>query len=628
MLTRMNELPPITIDMETYFDKTYSLTKMEVIFYVRDPRFEVLGFAYMEDGQAAQWFSGDHAQTQAKLLSLDLHRREVRAHNAMFDGAILEWVFGIRPLRYLCSMMAARPFVVPFTGSASLEICAKFWQLPPKGDKILSQTIGVRRADLHLALLHGKIADYCRNDAALCHNICDIVLKQLPQDELDLIDLTIKKFLRGKLTLDQAALAKALDEILVKEAHTLLKVAVLGATREQIVSNQKFADLLIKRAVIAPTKTSPTTGKPTFAFSKKDPMFLALLKHPDPAVVQLVEARLLLKSSIERTRLQKFLDIGKISPTMPVPLLYYGAHTGRFSGMGGFNMQNLPKKTALRNALHAPPGHQVIVADLKAIEARITAVLAGETTLVQKFHDGVDVYTDFASMLFETSTTDITEEERFIGKMCILGLGFGMGATKFTDTMDSLGVPMDGERAAEIVATYREVYPRIPQLWRTLDKLIKQMLTLSPTHSSWCHFPVAGLASPMRVLRDVIELPNSMRLNYPELSTSSVMGHFVYRSFHGPGRSTMTNLWGGTLCENIAQALARIVLARAEVRLAKAGLTAVMQVHDELVFVVPEHTVPTVTDVIRRVLTDPVPWMPGLPLACTIEAGDSYGGAK
>jgi DNA polymerase len=90
----------------------------------------------------------------------------------------------------------------------------------------------------------------------------------------------------------------------------------------------------------------------------------------------------------------------------------------------------------------------------------------------------------------------------------------------------------------------------------------------------------------------------------------------------------MTNLWGGTLCENIVQALARIVLARAEIRLAKAGLTAVMQVHDELVFVVPEHTVPTVTDVIRRVLTAPVPWMPGLPLACTIEAGDSYGGAK
>jgi len=623
------QLPPITIDFETYYDKQYTLSKMNVIPYVRDPRFEVIGFSWQEEGHEAQWFSGDFHATKAKLLSLELHRRMVTAHNAMFDGSIIEWIFDIRPRKYFCTMMAARPFVMPFTGGVSLATCAEFFMLPRKTDAV-RKMIGVQRTDFSADLLT-EYSEYSINDTVISTMLRETLAPRLPKDEQDVIDLTIKKFLRGRLVLDRGVLEKAQEEIQLREANALLKVSAMKVTREQLVSNSLFAGLLKRQGVDPPKKTSPSTGLPTFAFSKKDPEFMALLKHNNHKVAWLVESRLTLKSSIDRTRVQAFLDVERTCPTMPVPIMYYAAHTGRFGGMMGLNMQNLPQKGALRNALRAPPGFKVIVADLKAIEARITAVLAYEVDLVRKFREGVDVYTDFASALYEKPAEDIDRSERFVGKMCILGLGFGMGPTKFKDTMDSLGVPMSEIRATEIVAVYRSLYPNIKKLWRKLDGILEKMVSIRPDGGSvWYQFPGGGLKPPLRVTHQRVELPNSMCINYPELSHGGKLNKtvYAYHSFHGPSLSTRLHIWGGAFCENIVQALARIVLVRAEVRLARSGLVSVMQVHDELVFVVPEHTVEAVKSVITRLLTDPVPWMPALPLACTIGVGDSYGECK
>jgi DNA polymerase len=622
------QLPPITIDFEAYYDKQYTLSKLNVVNYVRDSRFEVIGFSWQEEGQEAQWFSGGFHATKAKLLSLELHRRMVTAHNVMFDGSIIEWVFDIRPRRYFCTMMAARPFVVPFTGSASLATCAEFFELPRKTDAV-RKMVGLHRTDFSADLLT-EYSEYCINDTAISTMLREVLASRLPKDEQDVIDLTLKKFLRGRLLLDRGVLEEAQKELQIREANALLKVSAMGVTREQLVSNDQFAALLRLQNVPIPMKKSPSTGQSTYAFSKKDPEFMELLKHDNHKAAWLVESRLILKSSIDRTRVQTYLDIERVCPTLPVPLMYYAAHTGRFGGMMGLNVQNLPQKGALRNALRAPPGFKVVVADLKAIEARITAVLADEVDLVRKFREGVDVYTDFASALYVKSAAEINSSERFVGKMCILGLGFGMGPTKFKDTMDSLGVPISETRATEIVAVYRSLYPNIKKLWRKLDGILEKMVSILPNGGSvWHRFPGGGLNPPLRVTHQRIELPNSMCINYPELGIAQGSnGNYTYRSFHGKGLSKWSHIWGGALCENIVQALARIILVRAEVRLARTGLVSVMQVHDELVFVVPEHTVEAVKSVITRILTDPVPWMPGLPLACTLGSGDSYGECK
>jgi DNA polymerase I-like protein with 3'-5' exonuclease and polymerase domains len=619
------QLPPIALDFETFYTKEYSLTKMTPVHYVLDPKFEVIGFAYAEDGKAAHWFSGTFAETKAALESLQLDKRLVICHNAMFDGSILEWQFGIRPLKYFCTMMGSRPFITPFTGAMSLAKGAEYLELPSKGDEV-AKVIDKRRLDFSAPELR-RYGEYCVNDVNICMAMFHFIMARLPEDEADLIDLTIRKFTRGKLQLDRDKLQQAQEDIADAEAKALLVLAALGVKREQITSNPQLAMLLKSYGVEPPSKASPADPtRQTFAFAKKDPEFLALKNHPDSRVQQIVEARLLLKSSIERTRVQQFLELERIHDRLPVPLLYYGAHTGRFSGMMGINLQNLPRGSALRKSVVAPPGYKIISADLSAIEARITAVLAGQWDLVDRFRHGADVYSEFATELYgyPVSSDPSTFTERFVGKMCILGLGFGMGPPKFNLTMASLGIPMDEDESIRIVGVYRKKFRFIPQLWRSMDACVSKMIELQ-NGLAWYGFPDKDTLLTFK--QKQVILPNGMPIFYPLLSRDP-QNRCVYQVKETPSKVYWKPLWGGSLTENVVQAMARIILSRAELRLAKAGLESALQVHDELVYVVPEAAAPRVVDVVRRVLTDPVPWMPRLPLACTIGVGNSYGETK
>jgi DNA polymerase len=619
------QLPPVTLDFETFYTKEYSLTKMSPVHYVFDPRFEVIGFAYAIGDGRPNWFSGTHDECKAKLETLQLDQRTVIAHNAMFDGSILEWQFGLRPLKYFCTMMGSRPFITPFTGSMSLAKGAEYLELPAKGNEV-AKVIDKHRLDFTVRELE-EYGKYCVNDVGICYSMYQFIMARMPDDEVDIVDLTIKKFVRGKLVLDRDKLLAAQEECADTEAKALLVLSALGVSRTQVTSNPQFATLLRSYGVDPPEKMSPTVpGRVAFAFSKKDPGFLALRAHPNPKVQQLVEARLLLKSTIERTRVQQFIELEELTSRLPVPLLYYGAHTGRFSGMMGINLQNLPRGSALRKSVVAPPGYKVISADLSAIEARITAVLAGQWDLVERFAQGIDVYSEFATELYGYPVSDdpSTFTERFVGKMCILGLGFGMGPGKYCATMAGLGIPMSDEEAERTVKFYRSKYRCIPTLWRKMDACVAKMIELQ-NGLSWYGFPES---QPLLTFKQKqVILPNGMPIFYPKLSRDN-LNHTQFEMHETASKVYMKPIWGGSLTENVVQALARIIISRAELRLARAGLEAALQVHDELVYVVPEAAAPRVVDVVKRVLTDPVPWMPELPLACKVGVGDSYGETK
>jgi DNA polymerase len=544
----------------------------------------------------------------------------------MFEGAIIEWRFGIRPFRYFCTMMGQRPYITPFTGSMSLGSGADYLGLPQKGGTV-KKFIDRNRVSFTQAELL-EYGDYCCNDVTLTGGVYLFLDQRIPDDEALLLDLTIKKFTRGKFALDRDVLDEALQTVLDTEAKALLSLDALGLKRIDVTSNPRLASHLQKRGVNVPVKPSPADPtKTTFAFAKTDSEFVALRHHSDPVVALLVETRLLLKSTIERTRLQQFIDIESITSRLPVPLLYYGAHTGRFSGMMGINLQNLPRSSALRKAIIAPPGYKVVSADLSAIEARITAVLAGQWDLVDRFAAGADVYSEFATALYgyEVTNCDATFTERFIGKMCILGLGFGMGVAKFEATLEAMGIPITPELAAKTVALYRRKYRQIPQLWRRMDECVSKMMELQ-NGLAWYGYPSVGETILTFKQKQMI-LPNDMPIFYPKLCRDGKNGA-QYLNYEGPGNAYWKPLWGGSLTENAVQALARIIISRAELRLARAGLVSALQVHDELVFVVPENTVEQVVKVVTKVLTDPVPWMPRLPLACKVGIGDSYGAAK
>lgn len=259
---------------------------------------------------------------------------------------------------------------------------------------------------------------------------------------------------------------------------------------------------------------------------------------------------------------------------------------------------------------------------MSQIEARITACLAGQTDLVESFRkydaipkkdDGTDrdVYCEFGDKVYARTIVTGDEKERFVAKTGVLSLGYQSGAQKFYDSMLGFGVEDFTFRDAEaVVQTYRSTYTQIVGLWGRME------------HVKQCMLSGQGFElGPIQVLLGQILLPNDMFLTYPKLTNAN--GRFKYRF----GRE-WRDIYGGKTTQNVVEALARIVMTTAELRIARAGVTAALSVHDELVYVIKEDQVSTFVPALRQALTAPVKWMPDLPVNCEIGVGDNYGSAK
>jgi DNA polymerase I-like protein with 3'-5' exonuclease and polymerase domains len=625
----MTDLVDVVIDFETYYDAEYSLTKLTTIEYVLDPRFEVIGYSVSVGGAPAEWHTGTHLMLLSDLLQIDWSRARLVAHNAMFDGAILEWRFGINPAAYFCTMMASRPYVAPYTGSQSLASVAEYLGAGHKGNEVENHR-GRRRESFTDQQLdaYGK---YCCNDADLTGVVQRHLCNWLPDDEQYLISLTLLKFVRPSFVLDQTAIVDGIEDLQEARSTMLLRLTDMGYTPEEMRSRVKFAQILKAKGVDPPTKKSKATQGETFAFSKTDDDFMGLLTHANQDVRDLVEIKLALASNIEVTRFARFKKIYELNlggeHRLPVPLLYYAAHPGRFGGTDSLNLQNLPrpdkdnpKKGALRRSMKAPPGYVVMAADYAAIEARITATLAGQWDLVASFLKGDDIYSQFASRIYGRKITKANDPvERFVGKMCILGLGYGMGWQRFLEVMLTAKVKMDEEQARMIVRLYRDTYPAIPNLWTSLERELRGAVN-PKTMKKW---------GPLLFAWERITLPNSMPIIYPGLSLAGAKtGGLSFISKRKGSSPHEVSLWGGAITENVVQALARILATRAEIRLARAGLPAAHQAHDELVWVVQESWVDRLKPAIEKVMTDPVEWLPRLPIAVEIHHGKTYGDCK
>jgi hypothetical protein len=417
----------ITLDFETFYDKQFSLSKMTTEEYIRDPQFEVIGFAIKVDDAPTRWYSGDRECLQNALDQFDWKNAALLCHNTMFDGAILKWIFGIEAGYYFDTLSMARA-VHGLNAGGSLAALVTRYSLGEKGTEVIN-ALGKHRADFSSEDL-SRYAAYCRNDVDLTYKLFDVLSKGFPDVELNLINMTLRMYICPRLEVDDALLVNRLDEI--KNEKTLLLIGLSEAlgenteegVRKKLSSNPQFAEVLKQFGVEPPTKISTTTGKETFAFAKTDEGFIALQEHEDPFIQQLCAVRLGTKSTIEESRIQRFIDIGaRNKGKLPIPLKYYGAHTGRWSGQDAVNLQNLPsrnkKKKALKNALRAPDGYYVINCDSSQIEARVLAWLAGQGDVIEAFAEKRDVYCEFASKVYRRTITKENPIERFVGKTCV-----------------------------------------------------------------------------------------------------------------------------------------------------------------------------------------------------------------
>ena len=557
--------------------------------------------------------TGSKKQIAKFLSQFDWSNSVAVAHNAMFDMAILNWHFGIKPKKIADTLSMSRALHA-IEVSHGLAALSEYYALGKKGTEV-HDAIGKKRLDFTPEEIEAY-GGYCIQDVELTFKLFQEFLNRgFSVTELNLIDLTIRMFSEPALELDTEVLTGHLEGVLATKAELMDKVS---HEKTKLTSNPQFAELLQEYGVKPPVKISLTTGKETFAFAKSDEGFKALQDHENPSVQALVAARLGVRSTIEEKRTERFISIGKRGK-LPIPLRYYAAHTGRWGGDDKINMQNLPRGSALKKAMCAPEGYKFVDCDLSQIEARTLAWLAEEEELVQAFDRGDDVYKIMASAIYDKPEEDISKEERFVGKTTILGAGYGMGAVKFRNQLKTFGVELEQEECDRIISVYRTTYKNIPKLWRSAGKSLKQIMNDKCTKF--------GRPDVITVEGDKgILLPNGLHVKYPNLRTvTDELGdtETLYDTRRGKA-IVSTRIYGGKVIENVCQALARIVIGEQLLRVAK-RYKVVMTVHDAIGCIVPEKEVEQGLKYVEDCMKTRPVWASDLPLDCEGGYGDSYG---
>ena len=602
-----------TLDFETYYDRAYSLSKITTEEYVRDPRFEAIGLG-IKKNNGPTYFYPKH-MIGPVLQEIDFSEAGILCHNTMFDGAILSWRYGVRPKVWFDTLCMARA-VHGIEKSASLKSLAEKYGIGEKGTEVLN-ALGKRYEDFSDAEI-AAYGSYCANDVDLTYKLFCLMGLAFPKDELKLIDLTLRMFINPTLRLDTERLEKHLEDTVAEKDSLLVGAGITD--KAELMSNQKFAELLKSLRVTPPTKISPTTGKETLALAKSDEGFKALAEHEDSRVQALVAARLGNKSTLEETRTQRFIDISKRG-ALPVPVRYYAAHTGRWGGDDKINLQNLPSRGAngkkLKRGIIAPEGYTRVASASSQIEARTLAWLAGQDDVVETFAAKGDVYKKMASKIYGVAEGDVTKDQRHVGKTTVLGAGYGMGGDKFQSALKngfpSVDLPL--HETKPIISVYREANWAIADLWKRAGIMLQYL-----ARGDVVPFGRNDLLVPDPDVPGV-RLPNGLLIRYDGLrAQQGEKGvEYVYDTRKGP-----TRIYGGKVVENVTQALARIIIGEQMLRINK-RYRVVLTVHDSIVCCVRDEEVDECRAFVESVMRWTPTWAEGLPVDCESGVGKNYG---
>lgn len=662
----------VSLDFETYWDTEYTLKKMSTSEYVRDPRFKAQMVGIKIGGAKTKIVP--HARIAAELRKINWTTHALLSHNTQFDGLILSHHYGIQPSFVYDSLAMARGLYSSDIG-AGLDEVSLYLGGKGKTEGGLDGTQGVINWP---KALFDKVSVYCTNDVEEMLRIFKLMLPLMPADEIDLINVITKMFTDPVLKVDiprvQAELTRELDireklmyaavnparydfdgDLYDKPLHAKLlkgKVerALIGVERDmQIIkriigSDEKFADLLRAEGVEVPQKLSPAwmkldkaareeriDDKYAYAFAKDDADFInlpnmveswgfdlddveqvKLMVAKQERLQALVDVRIAVKSTTNITRAQRFLNAGANGWSLPVGYAYSRAHTHRLGGNNKMNMQNLTRGGELRLSILAPKGYALCVQDSGQIEARVNGWLWGQNDLLDAFRaadtgTGRDAYCNFADLVYNREITKADKMERFVGKVCVLGLGFQMGALKLQITLakGALGGPpvyFTLEQCKIIINTYRLKNARIRMGWDVCKSIIEDMA--AGREGSW---------GPIHWEANTIWLPNGMALKYPDLrKAQDEQGWDSWTYQSGKQRK---KIYGGLLCENIVQALARIIVLGQTLAISR-KYRIVMTTHDEAVAMATLKASPSCIKFMEKCMRTAPAWCKDIPLNC------------
>lgn len=581
------------LDLETPFGPKYSLKSLNYDEYIFDPRFKIMGLAAAWNLEPVRFY--DEQEVGDFFNSLKHHRNlHIVCHNTYFDGAVMAWKHHINPAGWWDTMSMFK--LLHHNKSASLkEMAATLFP----NDSSIRKTDELASAYGHLDTWpeehYQDLVDYTINDVEVMRHCFYAMRRMIPPMEVWSMDDTLRKFFYPQLLLDRDILSA---ELANQQENKKDVLEHLELTSTQLSSNKQFAELLETEGVTIPTKISPTTGKETYAFSKNDMGFQALQEHTSQYVKDLVQARLLIKSTQVETRAKTLILAHDCHNSWcPIPIKNYAAHTLRFGGMDKRNFQNFPRGGNLRSAIVPPDGYMLYIVDYSAIEARMIAFLSNHIELLRQFRAGEDVYKHMAARIYNVPYEEVDKIQRFIGKVAILGLGYGMGHDKFwyLITSGAMGPPMEitKNQAFQVVQLYRNVNEPIRQYWQLMEQMITKMIMGS--------ISLPESIGPLQFHEDRVILPNQTWIRY------------------SPDQLNKT--FGGHMTENFCQALSRVLLVHANYRIwAETGVRSAFHVHDELVYCIHEDRVEDFQRNVESIMVEDKPlWAEELPIA--VEGG-------
>lgn len=659
----------IVADWETYYapDQGYTLSKMTTEEYVRDPRFETILVSFKINHEKPFWVPKPHVAAELRKMRFD--RNALLAHHIHFDGLIMYHHYGISP-RFMFDTLGMARHLHGSNARLSLEKLAERYGVGRKGTEV-HNVKGLHYDDFDRAGLK-RYGDYSCLDSDLERAIFDIMAPHFSREEFEIHDQVIRMFTEPEFRLDVEMLQRYAAAIRTEKVSLMLQA---GVQQTDLMSNEKFAQVLRDMGIDPPMKISPTWLKKTeeereelraqgkngttYAFAKTDLGMQQLQEHPDERVQILVEARLKNKTTLAERGAERLVGMAGRGPAT-IYLKYSGASgTHRLSGGDKFNWQSMKRGSDLRNAVMAPEGYVCVVADSSTIEARLLDWLSGQDDMVEVYRKqdnktGPDMYCVIGGRIYKrTITKEDDPDERQMGKVAKLGLGFGMGADKFifavrgqakVNILDADGQPIidkfeDGKPvykkkplvidpafAKEVVTIYREGHPQVRKLWRRGDAALKAIT------EGQVGLPV-DFRGIVKTIKDGLELPGGIKIMYPDLKREKVgtgdsIYDYEYTFWNGKLRE---HIYGAKVIENIIQCLARITVFRQCLDTAREtrGIARWKHsMHDEGIFIAPYFEAPWVLEVLMRNMRTPPEWAPTLPVNCEGGFNERYGKAK
>lgn len=578
------------IDIETYSSCDIDCG---VYKYAGSEDFTILLLAYAFDKEDVKVIDLANGEKLPGLLLSALTDPNITkiAHNANFERTCLARYLNkpMPPEQWKCSMIHAYYCGLP----GSLKAVGKALDIDQKkmeeGKDLIEFFCKPDRFGNRAETWPGEpswelFKAYCKRDVEAEREIWDRLdqICIVPPREWKLWHLDQKINDRG-IGIDQDIIS-AFNDIWDDYEDELLEKAKKLAPGINLKSGKQLLPFLKKRGIDLPDLKAETLEE--------------AIKHANGDLKEI----LLLRKELSRTALKKYETIinSQLDGRVRGILQFYGAHTGRWAGRL-VQPQNLPRpvyydldkirqlvldrdleglkenyesvagalSSIIRTVIKAPDNFSV--ADYSAIECRVVAWLADEQWVLDSFAQGKDIYCETASQMYgvPVEKNGVNGKLRQKGKYATLACGYGgaVGALK------KFGADKDGmteEEMLETVTKWRKANPHICALWRKVEKAARLAITTKRSHDVahgvWFDFDGENL---------FCGLPSGRMLVYQKAMILDKEIRYYDKGFK--------KTWGGTLVENIVQAIARDCLATALMRLEQAGYKTVAHIHDEVV---------------------------------------------